>query len=115
LTGLGASRILDGQVRRQRRNTPALLASVVAVAAYGALLGRLPTLTGQPKLDGAIGVVLGLYACSHPAANAIDALFYSRGALARLSWLGASWLALNVAVMLVGWLAIVAGAMRLVR
>ena len=102
-------------MRRQRRNTPALLASAVAVAAYGALLALLPTLTGQPKLDGAVGVVLGLYTCSHPAANAIDALFYSRGALRRVSWLGASWLTLNAAAILVGWLVIVAGVTRLVR
>jgi len=102
-------------VGRQGRNTWALWASVVAAAAYGVLLARLPTLTGEPKVDGAIGVVLGLYACSHPAANAIDALFYPRGALARVSWLGAGWLALNGAVMVAGWLAIVAGVMRLVR
>jgi hypothetical protein len=102
-------------VGRQGRNTLALWASVIAAAAYGALLARLPTLTGEPKLDGAIGVVLGLYACSHPAANAIDALFYPRGALVRASWLGAGWLALNAAVMLAGWLAIVGGVMRLVR
>jgi hypothetical protein len=102
-------------VNRTGRNTGALWASVVAAATYVVLLARLPALTGEPKLDAAIGVVLGLYTCSHPAANAIDALFYSRGRLARASWLGLGWLALNVAVMLVGWLAIVGGVMRLVR
>jgi hypothetical protein len=102
-------------VNRPERNTRALWASVVAAAAYVVLLARLPALTGEPKVDGAIGVVLGLYTCSHPAANAIDALFYSRGALARASWRGLGWLALNVAVMLVGWLAIVAGVTRLIR
>ena len=91
------------------------MASLVAAGAYLVLLARLPALSGEPKLDGAIGVLLGLYACSHPAANAIDLLFYSRGRLARASWLGAGWLALNVAVVSVGWLAIVGGVMRLVH
>jgi hypothetical protein len=100
---------------KPERNTRVLCASAAAAAAYAVLLARLPTLTGEPKLDAAIGVMLGLYTCSHPAANAIDVLFYSRGALARASWLGLAWLALNLAALLLGWLAIVGGVTRLVR
>jgi len=62
-----------------------------------------------------IGVLLGLYVCSYPAANAIDVLFYSRGGLGRISWSGVVWLGLNLLVLLAGWLAIFAGAMRLVH
>src|SRR5262245_11888219 len=115
ILGRPVRRRRDARVNRQERNTGALWASAAAAAAYVALLARLPALTGEPKLDGAIGVVLGLYTCSHPAANAIDALFYARGALARASWLALGWLTLNGAVMLVGWLAIGAGGMQLVR
>jgi hypothetical protein len=103
------------QLNRHTRNTRALCASAAAAAAYSLLLATRPTLTGEPRLDAAIGVVLGLYTCSHPAANAIDVLFYSRGALARTSWRGLAWLSLNVIVILVGWLAIVGGVTRLVR
>jgi hypothetical protein len=102
-------------VNRQNRNTSALFASALAAGAYGVLLVWLQTLTGELRLDAAIGVILGLYTCSHPAANAIDWLFYSRGAPAVASWRGLAWLLLNVLVMLVGWLAIVAGVTLLVR
>jgi hypothetical protein len=102
-------------VGKQGRNTRSLLASAVASAVYDLLLGLLPSLTGLPKIDGAIGVVLGLYTCSHPAANAIDALFYSRGQRRPARWAAASWLGLNAAVLLVGWFTIVAGVTSLVR
>ena len=42
------------------------------------LLHYLHTLTGIPVLDGSMGVTLGLYICSHPAANAVDMLFFER-------------------------------------
>jgi hypothetical protein len=97
------------------RNTVALLASAVLAAAYGILMRYVPAVTGGPTVDGAAGVLLGLYTCSHPAANAIDVLFYSRGGLDRITGSGVAWLVLNLAVLLVGWLAIVTGVMRLVH
>jgi hypothetical protein len=87
---------------------------MVTAGAYGGLLGYQRTLTGAAMLDGMIGVLLGLYVCSHPAANAIDALFYGRSASARITWSGAAWMALNLLAMLVGWLTIVTGVTRLV-
>lgn len=73
------------------------------------------TLTGVPLLDGGIGVILGLYICSQPAANAVDMLF-ERGLLRRIGseWLRAGWLALNLLVLALGWTVIVTGAMRFV-
>ena len=69
-------------------------------------------LDGSGLVDGTIGVLLGLYICSHPAANGIDLIFLERGAFRRVTsrWGGVSWLALNGLVMFVGWLVIVAGA-----
>jgi hypothetical protein len=57
---------------------------------------------------------LGLFICSRPAGNAVDMLFYERGAFRRLTsaWAGIGWLALNLLVLFVGWLVIVSGAMR---
>jgi hypothetical protein len=89
---------------------------ILLAALYGGLLRVLPTLTGSTTADGIGGVILGLYICSHPAANAIDLMFYSRGALREVAsgWSGMGWLALNLLVVLVGWLVIVGGATRLV-
>ncbi|HEY3080974.1 MAG TPA: hypothetical protein VGM69_13860 [Chloroflexota bacterium] len=100
--------------RRRGRNAAVLWGLVVLAAGYGLLLRALPTLTGARIVDGMVGVMLGLYVCSHPAANAIDVLFYSRGPLGRISWSALGWVALNGLVLLVGWLAIVAGAASLV-
>ncbi len=83
--------------------------------AYSGLLFFLHTLTGTSLADGFISVLLGLYICSHPAANAVDLLFAERGALRALSseWNGIRWLALNLLVLLIGWSVIVIGAVRL--
>jgi hypothetical protein len=99
-----------------RRNTNVLLGLVVLAAGYSGLLHSLGTLTGSGMLDGVISVALGLYICSHPAANAIDLLFLERAALRQVSsaWSGLGWLALNGLVVLVGWLVIATGTTRLV-
>ena len=73
-------------------------------------------LTGKDNLDGMIGVVFGLYMCSHPAANLVDLLFFRRGAWHELSS-GRStlrWLALNLLVLLIGWIVIFLGTTRLI-
>jgi hypothetical protein len=79
---------------------------------YGGLLLWLRTVTGRPVLDGTIGVVLGLYICSHPAANAVDLLFFERNALRQSGWSGLGWLALNFLVLVIGWWVIAIGATR---
>jgi hypothetical protein len=90
---------------------------VLLAIVYICLLGDLYGLTGSRSLDGSIGVMLGLYICSHPAANAIDILFFERGALRELAaeWSGIGWLALNLRVLLSGWLVIAMGAAQLAR
>jgi hypothetical protein len=67
-------------------------------------------------LDGSLGVILGLYICSHPAANAVDMLFFERYNLRQISseWSGVGWLALNALVLLAGWMVIFIGLTRLV-
>lgn len=88
---------------------------VVAACVYLGLLSHLGTLTGSPTLDGIIGMLLGLYICSHPAANAINLLFFDRWAWQETisEWSGLGWLALNVLVLFCGWLVITVGAARL--
>ena len=99
-----------------RLNFKMLWAVALLGMAYSSLLYLQGTLTGTDKWDGIIGVVLGLYICSHPAAHMVDLLFFRRGARRRFSSKrsAASWLALNMLVLLVGWFAIFLGATRMV-
>jgi hypothetical protein len=71
------------------------------------------TITGLPRLDGIIGVLLGLFICSRPAANYLDLLF-SRGRTSSDRFLF-GWLALNGLVIFVGWIVITIGATRLIE
>jgi len=101
---------------QHRRNTRTLWGMVLLAIAYIGLLHYLHTLTGIPVLDGSLGVALGLYICSHPAANAVDMLFFERYNLRQISseWSGVGWLALNALVLLAGWMVIFIGLTRLV-
>lgn len=85
--------------------------------AYSGAMGYAGRLTGYPRLDGSLGVLLGLYICSRPAAHAIDLLFFQRSALRQMASEGAGvrWLGLNLLVFLVGWLVITVGTTHLIR
>ena len=102
--------------RRQTRNPGVLWGMILLAIAYGGLVRYLHTLTGTPIVDGYIGVTLGLYICSHPAANAVDMLFFERSSLRQISseWSIVRWLALNLLVLLAGWMVIYSGITRLV-
>jgi hypothetical protein len=103
-------------MRKEHQRKVSTLCGLILIAmAYGGLRLWLPTLTGNPLMDGAIGIVLGLYICSHPAANAVDLLFFQRYSLQQLTsgWSGLGWLALNLLALLMGWLMIATGAARL--
>ena len=104
-------------MNRQDRNTRALWASIAIGAAYLAFVDRLAGQMVNDILRGSIGVVLGLYICSHPAANAVSFLFFDRGGPRGVGsgWAGLGWVVLNVAVVLLGWLVITSGMTRFVR
>ena len=99
---------------RYQQNNGLLLTLLLPAAAY--LLWQIfaPAVTQNDLLDGSVGVILGLYICSHPAANGIDLLFYERGRFRRVfsETSGLGWMALNALIMLVGWVVIVFGAAR---
>ena len=103
-----------GQVKPDGRSSRRLLGLSLLAIAYSSLLYFQDTLTGTPKLDGAIGVILGLYVCSHPAANALDRWLFRRDARREISSRKAAvvWLALNILTLLIGWIAIFIGATR---
>ena len=71
-------------------------------------------LTGIQQLDGVFGVLLGIYTCAHPAANLLDMALYHHGLPGPISSKSAyvRWWALNIAVVLVGWVTIVTGLLR---
>jgi hypothetical protein len=98
-------------------STRRLWALLVPAAGYLAWASYFRPIEEFPAVDATIGVLLGLYICSHPAANGIDLIFLERGAFRRVTsqWSGVSWLALNGLVMFVGWLVIVAGATQVFR
>jgi hypothetical protein len=89
---------------------------VVLGIVYSSLLYTQPTLTGKNDLDGIIGVVLGLYICSHPAANLVDILFYRRGIRHQFSSrrYAILWVALNVLILLIGGIVIFIGTTRFI-
>ena len=101
----------------QQRHRPKIIAlwilGVLGIA-YSSLLYIQPTLTGKNDLDGIIGVVLGLYICSHPAANLVDMLFYRRSIRYRFlsRRYAILWVALNVLILLVGGIVIFIGTTR---
>jgi hypothetical protein len=86
-----------------------MIVMILLAIIYSGLLYALHTLTGEKLLDGGIGVILGLYICSHPAANAIDLIFMQR---IPAEWSSTPWLTLNLLTMFAGWVVIVIGAGR---
>lgn len=83
-------------------------------AAYLVWVLLFPAFTVGLLFDGSVGVLLGLYICSQPAANGIDLMFMQRGAFRRAikQSAGVEWLMLNALVMIVGWFVMVMGAAR---
>ena len=101
---------------RQGRNIKALWALVLLGISCSSLLYYQIVPTGLNNAEGAFGVLLGLYICSHPAANVVDMLFFSRG---DRSWFTPKrsailWWALNMLAFLIGWVSIFLGTTRLI-
>jgi len=102
--------------QRRGRQVKKLWALILLGAAYSSLLYSQDTLTGASNVEGIIGVVFGLYICSHPAAHMVDLLFFRRGGHLPASSKGSvlKWVALNTLVFLIGWAVIFFGTTRLI-
>jgi hypothetical protein len=102
------------EIRQHRRKTRSLGVLILLGLIYTALLRFHFPLTGIHQLDGILGILLGIYACAHPAANLLDIALYHHGLPAQISSKRAYiyWWALNIAVLLVGWLVIATGLLR---
>jgi hypothetical protein len=103
---------------QQRLGRKIIVLSVLVILgiAYSGFLYFQPTLTGMHVLDGIIGVVLGLYISSHPAAHLVDLLFYRRAIRYQFSSKRSFilWLFLNVLVLLISGIVIFVGTTRLI-
>jgi hypothetical protein len=100
------------------RKVKTLWVLVLLGIAYSSFLWFQLTPIGTGQVGGIIAVLLGLYICSHPAANLVDMLFFSKapdiGSHLSSRQSRVLWLALNMLVLLVGWIVIFAGTTRLV-
>ena len=98
------------------RNFKTLWVLVLLAIIYGSLVYYRRTLIGTNRLEGIMGVLLGLYICSHPAANVLDMLFFGRDARRQASSRRSDvlWLALNMLVLLIGWIVIFIGTTRFI-
>jgi len=103
---------------RLRQNTLLLAVMILFAGIYTGWLYLQGTLTGTVRLDGAIGVLLGLYIASHPAGNMLDILLFMKSEdreqiLATHS--GRFWLALNGLALLAAWFVIFIGVLHFVK
>lgn len=81
--------------------------------AYSVLPYTVGSLTGEARFDGMIGIVIGLYVCSHPASNVLDLLFMEGGVVRSSSReSGIAWYLLNLLALLAGWLAVYIGVLH---
>jgi hypothetical protein len=101
--------------RQYRRKTGLLVALIAVAAVYSFWFQQARSLSGNPTIDGAFNVLLGLYICSRPAGNAIDLFFFERSPFHRIvtEWSGVRWLLLNVLTLLMGWIVIYLGTTHL--
>ncbi len=98
-----------------RKNITSAVLILLGVA-YSGFLCFQATLTGRHDLDGIIGVILGLFISSHPAAHLVEMLFYRRAIRYRFSSRRSFflWLSLNVLVLFVSSIVIFVGTTRLI-
>jgi len=102
--------------QRLGRRIVTLSVLIVLGIAYSGFLYSQPTLTGVRDLDGIMGVVLGLYISSHPAAHLVEMLFYRRAIRYRFSSKRSVvlWISLNVLVLFISGIVIFVGTTRLI-
>ena len=108
----------DEAQERIARNIPLLGFMALLACLYIVWITYTGRLTGNLRVDGGIGMLLGLYVCSHPAANMLDMLLFMRADVREgivSTFFGRFWLAMNALVLLVGWAAIFSGVMHFVQ
>lgn len=99
---------------KHRHSFGSLWVLILLALAVGMVFHYRTRLTGINELDGLLGVWLGLYICSHPAANFLELIVF-HGDIRLLDSLRMSpvpWLVLNMLVLLAGFILIMIGTTR---
>ena len=99
---------------KRRHNAGFLWALIFLAFIVGAVFHYWTKLTGINELDGLIGVWLGLYICSRPAANFLEIIVFHGDVRMwdSLKRSAVSWLMLNMLVLLAGFILIMIGTTR---
>ena len=100
------------------RNIWVLCFMILIACLYVIWMAYIGRLTSNIRLDGTIGMLLGLYICSHPAANMLDMLLFMTADTRErifISNIGCFWLGLNALTLLASWVTIFSGALRFVQ
>ena len=102
--------------RRIERGLGTLLVLILLAILYAGTLYFRPTLTGSNRLDGIVGVMLGLLISARVAAHLLDLIYYRSRRLAALHGsIAVIWPTVNLLALLIGTTLIILGAMRFVR
>ena len=84
---------------------------------YIGWLSNFGAITRSNRLDGTLGILLGLYISSHPAANLLDMLLFIRADIREgliSTGSGQLWLLLNLITFIAAWAVIFTGILRFV-
>ena len=103
--------------QKSRHNYVTLGVMLLLAVSYHVTVYFWRPLSRAHKVEGILGILLGLFICSIPAANLLDMLYdllgnrFQKQEGLQLVF----WLALNILVLLVGWFIITLGATRFTR
>jgi len=103
--------------RKMMRNTGLLGSMLVLAAVYIGWLSYFGQISASGRLDGTLGILLGLFISSHPAANILDMLLFMRPEVRESLLTSASgrvWLLFNLLCFLAAWAVIFSGTLRFV-
>jgi hypothetical protein len=100
--------------QRIGRKVAVLVGMILLAILYLGLLAYQGTITGTNKWDGALGVMLGLYICSHPAANLLDLILFRRLVWPPEAspWSIAGWVVFNLLIVGMGYMVILTGMLH---
>ena len=104
-------------LQRINRNIWFLGSMLVVAGMYVGWISWVGHLTGSGRLDGTLGILIGLYICSHPAANMLDMLLFMKPDIREslvASASGRFWLFLNLLAFFAAWAVIFTGVLRFI-
>lgn len=103
--------------RRRRRDGPMMAALIALAVLYAAWLSFQGGLSGADRVDGVIGVLLGLWTSSYPASHFLDLLLFHRSTLLRAGDRKSivPWLLINAVGLAIGLTIIIVGMTRFTR